>query len=127
MSFYQDVKTVMTGDSSINAIADGIYAKRNLAEIREGEDTLIVYDYSKVGIESSVDNPEYLSYWRIYVYVGSPNAADVFSISDRLSEYLNSYRSDSILNIQFTSDNQSYDSDNAVYYNDLEFTAIYQS
>jgi hypothetical protein len=115
----------MTSDSSLNSLADGIYAKRSLGEITEGDDCIIVYDYSQEESISSLSEIDYMSLWNLYVYVSSPNVADVFAVSERLSEYLNSYRDSNILGISFRSDNQSYDPEVGVYFNDLEFSITY--
>jgi len=129
MSFYTGIKQIMSSDASLNEYtSNSIYAMSSLEEIKESERSIIVYGYNKDGIEGSLDNPEELSIWSIYIYIGSPRAATVFSISTRLNEYLNRYKDSNFRNIRFISGGREpeFDSENNVYYTDLEFSAIYQ-
>jgi len=125
MSFYSDIYTIMNADASINEIVDGIYAKRTLKEVNEGIETLIVFDYSKEESISSSDDSDYLSIYKIYVYVSSLDSQKVFDISEMIQEYLENYEDNNFLSFQFIGDNQSFDKEINIYYNDIEFIAMY--
>jgi hypothetical protein len=123
---------MLSGDPSINGIVDHIFGKRLPLEdsgetVDEKTDTILLFDYHKEGSEGTRDAADYLADWIIYVYTSSPNVESLFNLNDRIQEYLESYSTDKVLVVQFQGDNQNYDSELDIYYNDSEYRVLYSS
>ena len=80
MSFQTDINTILKADASLNSLVDHIFPKRSVGEIDEENDSLMVFDYSKEDSYNTRSTMDAISQWRLYIYVGSKNAMEMFNI-----------------------------------------------
>jgi hypothetical protein len=123
---------MLSGDASINSYIDHIFGKRLPLEdssdtvVNEKTDTIMLFDYDKEGGDGTRDGND-LEEWKLYIYTSSPTPAMIYNLNDRIQDYLEEYSSDSILLVRFDGDNQNYDAELDIYYNDSEYTVLYSN
>jgi hypothetical protein len=125
--FQEDIYTLLSTDASINSYADHIFGKRIPSDtgVNEETDTIITFDYSKENSVGSRDGSGYISVWKLYIDISSPNSDALFALGDRLEQYLTNCNNPSTPSIEFDGDNQSYDPERDIYFNNMEFSVLY--
>lgn len=115
----------MNADASLNALVDNIYGKRTMPGTDEENESVLIFDYDKEESISTRSSTDVLSTWRLYIYVGSKVPSEVFSISDRVQEYLEGYTDEHVKLIKYLDENEGFDDELDIHYNDIEYYVIY--
>lgn len=129
MSFATEIYNVMISDSSLNSYVDGGIHSENLKDNWLAEtnyDKWIVYDHNKSAQGDCMNSKNiYMTYSLSVLVIQRDTNDEIDIITDRLIEYLNNHESGNIYDIGFISDSKSFNQQQNIYSNTLEFVCTY--
>jgi len=129
MSFATDINAVLIGDASINSYIDGGIHYENLIDnwlAETNDDIWIVYDFNKSEQTDCLNSKNvYMTYTLNIVVIQRSTNTYIDLITDRLVDYLNGYEAGNILDIAFVRDQTSFNQQQDIYTNTMEFRSYY--
>lgn len=125
MSYGSDLNTIMTGDSSLNALCDGGIFFENLPDNFDLTDAWIVYSFRRIGQQDCLTQKNTFTSYAITAKIVTYDSVLTETISDYLANYLNGISQGGIMDIWVTSDNHQIDLERGVYMNSLDFESFY--
>lgn len=129
MNFVTEINQILTSDASLNSMVNGGIHYQNMQDNWLSEDLnteWIIYDISKSIQNSCLQTKNVYTTYALSVLVIQRDTNDnIDEISYRLIDYLNNYESDSMADITFLSDSTSFNQQQQIYTNTLEFICQY--
>ena len=125
MPFSTDIKTIMTGDSSVNAWCTGGIHYENLPENWQLTKTWLVYSFNVNDEERCMSGSAYITNYNVVVKIVTTDTVLLERISDRLRDVLRGATSGNIRDMYFVTDDHTMDLEKRIYMNTLNFVALY--
>lgn len=128
MSFQTNICNVMTSDTSLNSMLEGIYFNVLPIDFDLKEDW-IVYNYREEERIDVLSEKNVLTIYTLYAKIVTPDTNNLLTISDELNRYLTNYKSSNFLDISFVGDNHNNGivDDTDIYENTIEYSISYRN
>jgi hypothetical protein len=126
MSFQTSLYNILSSDTSLNSLVNGVYFDNLPANFDLTKDW-IVYNYSEAERVQTLSFNNVLTYYTVFVKVVSKDTNKLLKISDEINKYLTEYRTNNYLNIDFVSDSHQNGvvDDMDIYENSIEYRIAY--
>jgi len=124
MSYGSNIRTIMIGDSSLNAAVDGIFYE-HLPDNFDLTKAWVVYTFSINSQQDCLDTKNVFHTYDLAVRVICNDTNTRESLSDYITDYLNGNDSDGIQDIWFVNSSPTNDLEKAIYANTLSFSSFY--
>jgi hypothetical protein len=128
MTFEDEMYEIMTSDPSINELVD-VISYQNLPDNWLGGDTdnhWIAYDIRRIAQTDCIEFKNIFMTFQVSIVVIQRGInTNIDTITNLLINYLNNYSSPTIIDIKFLNDQLSFNQQQNIYTNSLEFECIY--
>lgn len=127
MSFISDFKTVIEGDSSVNALITGGIKYGHLPDDWDVKKSWCVWDYRMATQYDTLGANKCYAEYTIAVMITSTDSVKLNAISDLMIDYLNNKTTTNFIDIKLVSDSKliTLSKPTNTYQESLEFTATY--
>jgi len=128
MSFQTNMASKMKADASLNQLVSDICF--DILPVNfDLKDDWAVFTYLETERIDVMGQKNYLTMYKLYVKIISPDTFNLLNISDAVSRYLTSYSDSHFLDISYTTNNQSNSivDDTDIFENTIEYTITYQN
>jgi len=129
MSFTSEIYTIMTTDTSLNALVDGGIHYENLIDNWLGQtdaDAWIVYEFRKQNQGDCISSKNiYMDYELSVVVIQRNTNTLIDEITNRCIDYLNNMEDGNVYDIAFKSDQGGFNQQQQIYTNTLSFDCVY--
>ncbi len=126
MSFYSDLKYLITSDPSINTLTGGI-AFKNLPKGTDYTKTWLVYDFKETNSIDGLDGRPILAEYNINVKVLSADSSVTETLKDYVINFLRNNEYGGIKDINTVSSNPGVDMnyERNIYHTEITFNAVF--
>jgi len=124
--FIDDLVDMITGDTSVNALATGGIKYEHLPVDFNSDLDWVVFGYTADNELRTLDGAGSITYYGLEVQTISKSMTNVLALSETIRTYLSSYDDGSnIRDVAFDTDGISYNPEKQVYYLTANYSILY--